>query len=412
LGSPLISIDQQYMLNTNAQRQIPVLVSSAAHERVEGVNLVVQIGDGGAVNAGVNTAPQITNLDLVGPGTIFNASNTGSTPQYLGTGGNPPYLIAMADTTTASGDLDANGVLAWLTVNPSGAAVGSTYQVILQNVGANYATGPWTSDFGGAAASFPVGIAYIHIVDLHQSTWNAGASGLWTNSTWTSSAPPFPNYTTQAIVNTPYTVNVTSAQEANTLAISGGGKVAIGSAGSLAITAGLTVSTGGTLSVASASGLSAAGIQLQGGTLSGSGTLAPAVTLSGGTLDAPLSAAGGTGGLSKTGSGTATLLSNATYSGNTTITAGRLQLNGPSSALHSVTGAGALGVGNGLAASILTADSIQTGVLTIAAGSTVTINALPGGPQSAAESLSSVPEPSTLALLIAAAAGIILYLRR
>ena len=85
---------------------------------------------------------------------------------------------------------------------------------------------------------------------------------------------------------------------------------------------------------------------------------------------------------------------------------------GGSAQLANISGTGTLGVGDGLAPSILTADSIQTGVLTIAAGSTVTIAALPGGPQSAAASLSSVPEPSTLALLIAAAAGIIFYLRR
>jgi fibronectin-binding autotransporter adhesin len=426
LGSPLISVSDQYMLNTNAQRQIPILVSSSPAEQVQGVDLAVQIGDGGTVNLGTNTAPRITNLDVVGPGTIFYGNNTGTgtlddgtpLPVYLGSSGN--NLIAATQTTTSSGAIGANGVLAYLTVNPSGAAIGSAYQVIMQNVGANYATGPWTSDFGSTAASFPAGIAYIHIVDLHQSVWNAGASGAWTNATWTNPQPPFPNYTTQAIVNTAYTVNVTSAQEANSLAISGGGNVAIGSAGSLAITAGLTVSTGGTLSVASTSGLSAAGIQLQGGTISGSGTLAPAVALSGGTLDTPLSgdnlilslAAGGTGGLSKTGSGTATLLSSATYSGNTTITAGRLQLNGASSVLHAITGAGTLGVGNGLASSTLTADSIQTGALSVAAGSTVTIAPIPGGPQSSAPSLSSVPEPSTLTLLIAAAAGILFYRKK
>ncbi|MGD0655215.1 MAG: hypothetical protein ABSA16_12785 [Thermoguttaceae bacterium] len=74
LGSPLISIDQQYMFNSDAQWRIPILVSSAAHEQVEGVNLVVQIGDGGAVNAGTNTAPQIINLDIIGPSTIFSGA--------------------------------------------------------------------------------------------------------------------------------------------------------------------------------------------------------------------------------------------------------------------------------------------------------------------------------------------------
>lgn len=181
LGSPLIGVSDQYMLNTNAQRQISILVSSSPVEQVAGVNLAVQIGDGGTINSGVNTAPRITNLDVIGPGTIFYGNNTGTgtladgtpLPVYLGNAGN--NLIAGTATTTSSDTVGANGVLAWLTVNPSGAAVGSAYQVILQNVAANYATGPWTSDFGDTAASFPTGTAYIHIVNLHQTIWNAGA---------------------------------------------------------------------------------------------------------------------------------------------------------------------------------------------------------------------------------------------
>ncbi len=203
------------------------------------------------------------------------------------------------------------------------------------------------------AASFPAGIAYIHIVNLHQTIWNAGASGAWTNATWTDPSPPFPNYTCQAVVNTPYTVNVSSAQEANSLAISGGGKVAIGSAGSLSLTTDATIANGSNLQV-------------------------------NGTLNAQ----------------------NVSLNGSLTFSLGG------SAQLANISGTGTLGVGDGLASSLLTADSIQTGVLTIAAGSTVVIAALPGGPQSAAASLGSVPEPSTLALLIAAAAGIILYRKK
>lgn len=350
LGSPLVSVSDQYMLNTNAQRQIPILVSSSPAEQVAGVDLAVQIGDGGTVNAGVNTAPRITNLDVVGPGTIFHGNNTGTgtlddgtpLPVYLGSAGN--NLIALTATTTSSGTVNANGVLAWLTVNPSGAAVGSAYQVILQNVAANYAIGPWTSDFSDVAASFPTGIAYIHIVNLHQTIWNAGASGAWTNPTWTDPQPPYPNYTCQAIVDTPYTVNVTSAQEANSLAISGGGNVAIGSAGALSLTTDASIANGSNLQVS-------------------------------GMLTAQ----------------------NVSVNGSLTLS------SGGSAQLADISGSGALSVGDGLAASILTADSIQTGALTIAAGSTVTITPIPAGPQSAARSLSPVPEPSTLALLFAAA---------
>src|SRR3989304_1314399 len=76
-GATEISVGTHYMLNTNQERLIPIMVSSPT-EYVEGLILAVQIGDGGAVNGGTNTAPQIADLDIIGPGTIFNASNPGS----------------------------------------------------------------------------------------------------------------------------------------------------------------------------------------------------------------------------------------------------------------------------------------------------------------------------------------------
>jgi autotransporter-associated beta strand protein len=258
----------------------------------------------------------------------------------------------------------------------------------------------------------------IQIVALHQSVWNAGANGNWTESHWTNPQPPYPNYTTQAVVNTNYTVDVTSAQEADALVLSNGGKVAVGSTGSLAITQGATVSTGGVLSITSGSTLSATGVQLAGGTISGKGTLAPAVTLTaGGTLDAPLSGdtlnvsltAGGTGNLTKTGQGTALIATDATYSGNTTISAGRLQLNGLNSALHAVTGAGELSLA---ASATATADSIAVGTLTIAAGSKITINPIAAGPLSESSKLSTVPEPSTFVILMLAGLGVMLYRKK
>ena len=414
LAGPFISAGTHYMLNSNVTRKIPITVSSFPAERIEAVYLAVQIGDGGSVNGGANATPRITNLDIIGPGTIFDASNLGCTPQYLGT----PSLIALAETATAAGDLEANGVLAYLTVNPNGAPLGS-YAIGLRNVGANVPDGPWNTELFMPTASISGGDS-IQIVALHQSVWSAAGNGAWTDANWTNPQPPFPNYTTQAIVNTPYTVNVASAQEADTLTLSGGGKVSIGSTGSLAISNGVTVSGGGVLSLVSGAGLSATGIQLSGGVISGSGALGPFVTLSGGTLNAPLGndnltlslAAGGTGGLNKTGAGTATILSSASYTGNTSISAGRLQFNGPTSALHVVSGAGALGVGNGTASSLLSADSINASSLTIAAGSMVTINPLAGGPLAASRSLAIVPEPSSIALLALAALGMFFYCRK
>ncbi len=166
LGTPIISIGTYEMSNLNQEYRIPIAVSSGAHERIEGMNLAVQIGDGGLANGGKDTTPRITGIDIVGPGTVFNASNWGSTPIYLGVGqeNQPPYLIGRAETVTASGDLDANGVLAYLTVNPEGAAIGSSYRISLQNVGANNANGPWSTDFAGIPASFTANDGWIVIV--------------------------------------------------------------------------------------------------------------------------------------------------------------------------------------------------------------------------------------------------------
>ena len=155
LADPIVSIGTFQLPSVDSTQRIPIMVSSASHEHIAGVDLYVQIADGGPVNGGSATAPRIVGLDLTGPGTIFNASNKGAATSFLGQGANnnPPYLIAEADTITASGDLEANGVLAYLSVNTFGAALGS-YRVKVQDVGENVASGPWTTDFGISSAAF------------------------------------------------------------------------------------------------------------------------------------------------------------------------------------------------------------------------------------------------------------------
>jgi fibronectin-binding autotransporter adhesin len=420
LATPVIDAGTHYMLPNDVHR---IAITVSGGDSVQGVDLYVQVADGGAINSGTATMPKITAVDIIGSGTLFSQSNKGAQPAHLPDSGGT-YLIWTDSTTTQTGvSLNASGTLAYLTVDTTGThTTDSAYALSLTGVAANYfGLGGYDTNFGDYVSS-TINNGYIVISNVRDLTWNASANGAWTATTWAGALPAYPtcpNYTSNAIVNTPYTVSVSSSQEANSLAISGGGKVSIGAASSLAITAGLTVSSGGTLSLASTSGLSASGIQLSGGTISGSGTLSPLVALSGGTLDTPTSgdnlilslASGGTGGLSKTGSGTATILTNATYAGDTAISAGCLQFDGASSTLHSVTGNGTLALGNGVTSSTATADSVQVGVLTLGAGSTLTINAIPGGPSSAGSAIAAVPEPSVLVLL-AVAAVIMLYRKR
>ena len=146
----------------------------------------------------------------------------------------------------------------------------------------------------------------------------------------------------------------------------------------------------------------------------------------------------GTGGLIKLGSGTLTLNALNTYSGSTTVNGGTLQIAGGidpagtslidvqsgtavlmtvnvnktdlnvntaasavfevASGIHeigSINGSGSTRVDAG---AVLTATSIDQDTLTLGPGSTVTIRAIPGGPQSG--KIAPVPEPSSLVLLM------------
>jgi autotransporter-associated beta strand protein len=147
----------------------------------------------------------------------------------------------------------------------------------------------------------------------------------------------------------------------------------------------------------------------------------------------------GVGGLNKLGSGMLTISNTANYAGNTTVGGGTLFFSGGIAAggtslidvesgtavlkttnvsksdldiftaasakfevadhthlVGDITGSGTTQVDSGAS---LTAASISQGTLTISSGATVTIQTIPGGPLS--DTITAVPEPSTLALLVA-----------
>jgi hypothetical protein len=80
-------------------------------------------------------------------------------------------------------------------------------------------------------------------------TWNATHNGVWAEAAWTGTAPTYPNYSADAVVNTPWTVTVIGDKEAILLSISGGGKVTIAEGSSLELSDHVTVASDGTFEI-------------------------------------------------------------------------------------------------------------------------------------------------------------------
>jgi dockerin type I repeat protein/PEP-CTERM motif-containing protein len=113
-------------------------------EAVSGIDLFVQVGDGGVTVGGDDTGPKITNLDLV-TGTIFAANHTDIFTD-------PAPLIWGATTTTNSGTVAANGVLVTLTIDTTGITTGQ-FDLILNPP----ATGPTAFADTGVVANLTNG---------------------------------------------------------------------------------------------------------------------------------------------------------------------------------------------------------------------------------------------------------------
>ena len=104
--------------NTPGQ-QIPITITGG--EPVQGVVLNVQVADGypDVIGSSIN-GPDITAIDLVDPGTLFGGvGNTGTNPIA-----ESPQMWVVG-TSTTSGTVPADGILAWVTIDTTGFLAGS-----------------------------------------------------------------------------------------------------------------------------------------------------------------------------------------------------------------------------------------------------------------------------------------------
>jgi hypothetical protein len=115
-GAITIEVGDHLLVPNMAGQTIEIRVSGG--DAVEGLNLDVQVGDGGAELGGTQDGPVITGADVL-TGTIFSGNNTGQrNPGSYG-------QLAIRSTTTASGTVEATGLLVTITVDTTGFASGA-----------------------------------------------------------------------------------------------------------------------------------------------------------------------------------------------------------------------------------------------------------------------------------------------
>lgn len=137
LAQPVLSFGDLELLANTADQEIQVFVTSDV--AVQGLNFNVQIGDGGAL-AGGSTPNLVQGLDVL-TGTIFEGNNNGISSSRIAADG-----LALDTITTATGTVEANGLLGTLTIDTTGIDAGRSFTISTTTL-----NGP--TDFAGIAAT-------------------------------------------------------------------------------------------------------------------------------------------------------------------------------------------------------------------------------------------------------------------
>jgi hypothetical protein len=156
-----ISAGMHFLAPNMLGQQVQILVSGG--QPVSGIDFFVQVGDGGAAGGGDDTAPIITSVDLL-TGTIFASNNTGVFTD-------PTPLLWGATTTTSSGTVAADGLLATLTIDTTGILAGQ-YGLILDPS----STGPTAFADSGVATMLINGSLQIGAAPSVPGDYNANAT--------------------------------------------------------------------------------------------------------------------------------------------------------------------------------------------------------------------------------------------
>jgi len=151
---PQITVGSHQIVAGEANQVIPLYVTGG--QMVQGLDFYIELGDGGLPNGGSDTIPVISNVDIVGPGTLFHQSNTGQFDTF--TSG----LLWAVSTTTNSAVIDeiaADGLLAYVTIDAAGTVAGQSYSLSLMGVAEGIFGPPGVdTSFAGIGADITNGV--------------------------------------------------------------------------------------------------------------------------------------------------------------------------------------------------------------------------------------------------------------
>ncbi|MGA2619779.1 MAG: C25 family cysteine peptidase, partial [Thermoguttaceae bacterium] len=139
-----IIVGSHLLLPDKSNQTIQIYVSGGGP--VEGLNFNIQVGDGGLPAGGTDVGPVIQNVDIL-TGTIFQNDPTAAN---IDPSGQIP-MFGGWKTTTASGTVDASGLLATVTIDTTGFSGRHTWALKMSNT----CNGP--TDFAGIAANITDG---------------------------------------------------------------------------------------------------------------------------------------------------------------------------------------------------------------------------------------------------------------
>ena len=153
-ANDVINVPNVTLLPNTPNQLVTVTITGTS--QVAGEDFFAQIGDGGTFNNGVNTKPVFSNVDIL-TGTIFTGNNTGATKDPGGPESAHP-LIWVDGTTTNSGTVLDNGLLATLTIDTTGVSSG-TYPLLLKGVATSLTPGGFSTRLlDGSAVPVPLTI--------------------------------------------------------------------------------------------------------------------------------------------------------------------------------------------------------------------------------------------------------------